>query len=158
MLMRAGILFGEVVVVAVEVMVVAAVGVMSFFKKRCLSLTEVEVECLAMNFGLVGGDTFDLGGGFVAVVVEMEVDGLELEVGTVVRLVRGCLNGRLYFLWCLSRMSLQVKMPNVGGRRFGMVKWEDLFMELFFFDGGCLKNATGSKMEVVVVEEVEWVV
>ena len=36
MLMRAGILFGEVVVLAVRVMVLAAVGVMSFFEKCCL--------------------------------------------------------------------------------------------------------------------------
>ena len=31
-------------------------------------------------------------------------------------------------------------------------------MELFFFDGGCLGKATGSKMEMVVVEVVVWVV
>ena len=40
-----------------------------------------------MSFGLVGGVIFDLDGGFVAVVVEMEVDDLELEVEVVVRLV-----------------------------------------------------------------------
>ena len=40
-----------------------------------------------MSFGLVGGVIFDLDGSFVAVVVEMEVDDLELEVGVVVRLV-----------------------------------------------------------------------
>ena len=38
------------------------------------------------------------GGGFVAVLVEMEVDDLELEVGVAARLVWGCLNERLYFL------------------------------------------------------------
>ena len=80
------------------VVVVVAVGVMSFFEKRCLSVTELEVECLGVGFGLVGGDTFNLGGGFVAVVVEMELDDLELQVGDVFRLVWGCLNGRLYFL------------------------------------------------------------
>ena len=32
-------------------------------------------------------DVFDFGGGFVVVVVEMEVDDLELEVGAVVRVV-----------------------------------------------------------------------
>ena len=55
-----------------------------------------------MGFGLVGGGILNLGGGFVAVVVEMKVDDLELEVGAVVRLAWNCLNGRVYFLWCLS--------------------------------------------------------
>ena len=43
------------------------------------------------------GDIFDFGGGFV-VVVEMEVNDLELEVGDVVRIVWGCVNEELYFL------------------------------------------------------------
>ena len=43
--MRAGILFSEVVVVAVGVMVVAAaVGVMSFLEKRSLLVMKMEVE------------------------------------------------------------------------------------------------------------------
>ena len=67
-------------------------------------MTASHVECLGVSFGLVGGDILDLVGGFVAVVAEMEVDALELEVG--VRLVWDCLDGRLYFLWRLSRMSL----------------------------------------------------
>ena len=46
MLIRAGILVGEVVVVAV--------GVISFLKKRCLSVTEL--KCLGVGFGLVGSD------------------------------------------------------------------------------------------------------
>lgn len=58
-------------------------------------MTEVKLECLAVTFGLVGGDIFDLGRGFVAVVVEMKVNDLELEVGVVFRLAWGCLNGRL---------------------------------------------------------------
>ena len=61
-----------------------------------------EVECLGVGFGLVGGGILNLDGGFVAVVVEMKVDDLELEVGAVVRLAWNCLNGRVYFLWCLS--------------------------------------------------------
>ena len=60
-------------------------GLISFFEKRCMSVTEV--ECLGVSFGLVGGDIFDLGGDFVVVVVEMKVDDLELEVVAVVRLV-----------------------------------------------------------------------
>ena len=72
MLIRAGILVGGVVVVVVGVMVVVTVGVISFSEEQCLSVTEV--ECLRVGLGLVGGDIFDFGGGFVTVVVEMEVD------------------------------------------------------------------------------------
>ena len=49
-------------------------------------------------------------------------------------------------------------MSNVGGHTFGMVMQEDFFMELFFFDDGCLGKMNGSKMEVVVLEVVVWVV
>ena len=54
MLARAGILFGELVVVAVGVMLGVAVGVISIFEKRCLSVTEV--ECLGLGFRKVGDD------------------------------------------------------------------------------------------------------
>lgn len=37
-----------------------------------------EVECLGVGFGMVGGDIFDLDGDFVAVVLEMETEDLEL--------------------------------------------------------------------------------
>ena len=132
MLMRAGIFVGEVVMVAVGVMVVVTVGVISFSEKRCLSVTEV--ECLRVDFGLVEGDILDLSGGFIALVVEMEVDDLELEVGAVLRLIWGCLNWRLYYLWGLSRMSLESKMSKVGGDPCGMViMWADFLMEFFFF-------------------------
>ena len=47
MLMRAGILIGEEVVVAVGVMVMMAVGVIPFSGKLCLSVTEV--ECLGVG-------------------------------------------------------------------------------------------------------------
>ena len=99
MFMKAGILVGEVVAVAMGVMVVmvvVAVRVMSSFEKCCLSV--MEVKCLGIGFGLMEGNIFDLAGNFVAVVVEMEVDDLELEVEVVVRLAWSCLNGRLYFL------------------------------------------------------------
>ena len=56
-----------------------------------------EVECLGVGFGLMEGDVLDFGGDFVAEVVEMEVDDLELDVGAVVRLVWNCANGELYF-------------------------------------------------------------
>ena len=74
MVIRAGIFVGEVVVVAV--MVVVAVGVIYFSEKTCLSATEV--ECLGVGVGLVGGDILHLSGRFVAVMLEMEVDDLEL--------------------------------------------------------------------------------
>ena len=53
MLMRASILVGEVVVVAVGVMVMVTMGAVSFSEKWCLSL--MEVKCLGVGFGLVGG-------------------------------------------------------------------------------------------------------
>ena len=79
------------------------------------------------------GDILDLGQGFEAVVVEMEVDDLELEVGAVARLVWGCLNGRLYSLWCMSRKSLKGKMSNNGGRPFGMVIRVNFLKDFLFF-------------------------
>ena len=81
-------MLGETVVVAVGVMVVAAtVGVMSFLEKRSLLVMKMEVEYLGVSFELVGGDILNLGGVFVAVVVEMKVEDFELEVEVVVRLV-----------------------------------------------------------------------
>ena len=41
----------------------------------------------------MGDDVFDFDGGFVAVVVEMEVNYLELEVGDVVSIAWCCVNG-----------------------------------------------------------------
>ena len=61
-------------------------------------------------------------------------------------------------MWRLSRMSLEGKMSSVGGSPFGMAMREDFFMELFFCDTSCLGKVGGSKMEVVVVEVVVWVV
>ena len=48
--------------------------------------------------GLFEFDIFELGKGFVGVVVEVEVENFELGVGCVVRLVLWCLNGRGDFL------------------------------------------------------------
>ena len=127
----------------------------SFSEERCLSV--MEVECLGVSFGLVGGNIFDFVGA-VVVVVEMEVDDLELEVGAVVRIVWSCVNGKLYFLWHLSLMSVEGKMSNNGGRPFVMVMWADSLMEFLFFDGGCLGKVTDSKKEVVVVEMVVGIV
>ena len=60
-LIRACILFVELIVVVV----VVAVGVISFLEKK-------------KSFGLAESDVIDLDGGFVAVVVEMEADDLKL--------------------------------------------------------------------------------
>ena len=51
-----------------------------------------EVEFLGVGFRLVRSDIFDLGGDFVVVMLEMEIEDLELEVGAVVRLVWDSLN------------------------------------------------------------------
>ena len=84
-------------------------------------MTNVEVQCFGVSFSLVGGDFCDLDGGFFAAVVEMEVDDLELEVGVIIMLSWSCLNGRLYFLWCLSQMFLEEKMSHIAERSFGIV-------------------------------------
>ena len=73
MLIRADIFLGEPTVVGVRVMVVAGAGVMSVFEKRSFLITEIELESLGVNFGLVIGDILDLGGSLVEVVVGMEV-------------------------------------------------------------------------------------
>ena len=109
------------------------------------------MECLGVGFGLMGDNILDLSWGFVAVVVEMEVDDLEFEVA-VVRVIWGCLNWRMHFLWRLSRMPLEGRMSNVGGRLFGMVMWADFLMEFYFYDGGYFRKVASSKMGVAMVE------
>ena len=130
MLMREGILIGGVVVV-------------SFSGGRCLPM--VEVECVVVGCGLVGGDVLNFGGVFavVMVVVEMVGGGSKLEVVAVVRIVWSCVNGELYSLRHLSRKSLEGKMSN--GRLFGVMKC-------------CLGEVTGSIEEMVVVEMIVGVV
>ena len=74
LMLRAGILVGEVVVVVVVgVMVVKGLGVICFEKR----LSVMEVECLCVGFGLVGVDIFDLGGNFIVEVVEIEMEALK---------------------------------------------------------------------------------
>ena len=90
----------------------------------------------------------------------MDMDDLEMEVevGAVGRLVWSCVNVRLCFLWRLSRMCLEGKMSNVGGRPYGMVLWADSLIEFLFFYSSFSGRVTGSKKEVVVVEVVVGVV
>ena len=93
-------------------------------------------------------------GGFVAVVVEMVVGDLKLEVEAIVRIVWSCVNGELYCLWRLRRNSLEGKISNVGGRFFGLMMRADSLMEFFLFDGSCLREVAGLIKEVMVVEMV----
>ena len=57
---------------------------------------------------------------------------MKLELG-VVRLAWGFLNGRLYFLWRFSRMSVGALMSHVGVHSFGMVMREVFSWSSFFF-------------------------
>lgn len=133
----------------------AEVEVMYFFEKHFVLVLKGEVDCLGVSFGLVEGDIFDLDHTFV-VLVEIKVDDLELEEVVVFRLVWGCMNGRLCFLWCLSWMFLAEKMSSIGGRFFGIVIPEDLFMELFLLDGTSLGKVTGSKKEEKFLMLLVW--
>ena len=60
-------------------MVVVVVVVVVFFKERSLSV--MVMECLGVGFWLVGGGIFNLGRDFVALVVEVDVEDLELVDG-----------------------------------------------------------------------------
>ena len=53
----------------------------------------------------------------------MEVSDLELEVEDVVKMVWYCVNGKMFFffLWRLSRKSLEGNRSKVGESAFGMV-------------------------------------
>ena len=70
-------------------MILVATVRVIFFGEGSVLVTEVEVEFSWLRFGLVGGDILDLEGAFVAVVVEMEEDNLELEE-KVISSVCGC--------------------------------------------------------------------
>ena len=66
----------------------------------------------------------------------------------VVRLVWGCLNGKMYFL-CL--MLVEGKMSNVGGRLIGMMMWADFLRLLLFLGSGRPGKVTDAKVEKDVV-------
>ena len=71
-----------------------------------------------------------------------------------VRLVWGCLNGKMYFLYL---MSVEGKMSNVGGRLIGMMMWADFLRLLLFLVSGRPGKVTDAKVEkdVVVMMVVE---
>ena len=60
-----------------------------------------------MGSRLVGNGILNLGW-FKAVVVKVEVEHLELVMKDAPSLVWVCLSGRMYFLWRLSLMSVDV--------------------------------------------------
>ena len=99
-------------------MVVATVRVI-FFGEGSVLATEVEVEFSWVSFGLVGGDIFDLQGAFVAVVVEMDVDNLELEEAQ---------SGVVLYFFVAFESDVSRKMSSVGECSFGMVMREDFFL------------------------------
>ena len=83
-------------------------------KELCIGVVElVGVLCIgAVEVDCTGGiDIVVLGRVFVVKVVE----GVELVVGCVVRLVLWCANGRGYFLCCFSLMSVEMNGLSVGG-------------------------------------------
>ena len=69
-------------------MVAVVVAGVVFF--GVLSLLGMEMECLEVGFGLVRDDILNLGRDFVALVVEVDVKDIELEVKAIVRLIWGC--------------------------------------------------------------------
>ena len=143
------------VVVGVMVMVEVEGEVVSFSDGRYMPAAEVECV-VVVGCGLMRGDVSNFGGGFVAVVVVVVVEtvegGSKLEVVAVVRKVWNCVNGELYFLWRLSRKSLEGKMSNIGGHLFGVVIRADSLIECSF------EEVTDSTKNVVVVEMVAGVV
>ena len=133
-------------VVLVMVVRVSCVGVVGVVGVLCIGALEVDCE------GVV--DILVLGGVFLVGVVE----GLELVVGCVVRLVLWCVNERGYFLCRFSLKSVEMNGLSVGGFLFGMGIWADCFVLL---ERGFLGKMVGTDVlvdvvvEVVVVEAVD---
>ena len=106
----------------------------------------VEVDCVGVVDALVFGVIF-------------MVEGVELVVGCVVRLVLWCVNKRGYFLCCFSLKSVKMSGLSVGGFLFGMVIWGDCFILL---ELGFLEKMVGTDVlldmvvvEIIVVETVD---
>ena len=147
--MRDGICVCVCVAVVVVVMaLMVAVGVVLLVVVVGVVVLLIVVRVLrelfigAVEFGCIGvADVMVLGGVFLVEVVE----GVELVVGCVVRLVLWCANGRGYFLCCFNLMSVEMNGLSVGGCLFGMVIWADfVLLEREFL-----------VVEVVVVEAVD---
>ena len=132
-----------VLVIVVRVLCTGVVGVVGV-----LCIGAVEVNCTRVV------DILVLGGVFVVEVVE----GVELVVECVVRLVLWCANERGYFLCRFSLKLVEMNGLSRGGCLFGMVIWADCFVLL---ERGFLGKMVGVDVlmdvvvEVVVVEAVD---
>ena len=118
---------------------VSCIGVVRVVGVLCIEA--LEVDCAGMV------DILVLGGVFMMEVVE----GVELVVGCVVRLVLWCVNGRGYFLYHFSLKSVEMNGLSVGGFLFGMVVWADCFVLL---ERGFLGKMIGTDVLVDVVVEI----
>ena len=138
----------EVVMLMVVVGIVACIGVVGVMGVLCIEVFKVDwlgvVDVLVLR-----------------VVFMMEVvEGVELVVGCVVRLVLWCVNGRKHFLRSLfSLKSVEMNGLSVGWFLFGMVNCLDCFILL---EQGFLDEMVGADLlldmvvvEVVVVETVD---
>ena len=132
------------IVVLVNMMRVACTGVVGVVGVLCMEV--LEVDCVGVVDALVFGVIF-------------MVEGVELVVGCVVRLVLWCVNKRGYFLCCFSLKSVKMNRLSVGGFLFGMVIWGDCFILL---EWGFLDKMVGTDVlldmvvvEIIVVETVD---
>ena len=129
----------------------AFTGVVGVVRVSCMGV--LEVDCVGVIDALVLG----------AVFVVQVVEGVELEVGCVVRrvlrLVLWCVNGRVYFLRCFRLKLVEINGLSVGGLLFGMVIWGDCFILL---EWGFLDKMVGADIlldmlvvDIIVVETVD---
>ena len=91
------------VVVLVIVVIVLCIGMVVVL---CIGV--VEVDCAGVVDILVLGEVF----------MVKVMEGVELVVGCVMRLVLWCANGRGYFLCCFSLILVKMNGLNVGGCLF----------------------------------------
>ena len=128
--------------VVVWIVVVRLVVLVMMVRVACIEVVGVvgvlEVDCV----GVV--DILVLGGVFMVEVVE----GVELVVGCVVRLVMWCVNGRGCFFRCFSLKSVEMNGLSVGGFLFGMVIWGDCFI---FLERGFLDKMVGADIWMRIV-------
>ena len=165
--MRDGICICVAVVVVVALMVAVGVVVLMVVVKVVVLVIVVRVLCTGV-VGVVGVlcigavevnctgvvDILVLGGVFVVEVVE----GVELVVGCVVRLVLWCANERGYFLCRFSLKLVEMNGLSGGGCLFGMVIWADCFVLLergFLGKMVAVDVLMDAVVEVVVVEGVD---
>ena len=105
-------------VIVVRVLRELCIGVVEVMEILCIEV--VEVDCTGMLDIMVLGRVF---------VVEM-VEGVELVVKYVTRLVLWCANGKGYFLCCFRLMSAEVNELSVNGCLFGIVILAHCFLLL----------------------------